>query len=483
MFKYYNYLGFYSKYFTENDGNIKLFKNFEQSINTFEKRDIDITAIIEFVNRFYFFGDRSIVQNLYHTPWLSRLNNDSWESDLIDDSKTNIASEKEFMEVFLNILEEEIIDYIGTSKKIGLLLSGGMDSRIVAAILKKLNVENKINVEITGLTWGGNNSRDVIYSKKICELYKWDFKHFDITPETLNKNIMLAAINGCEYSPVHLHAMQDVSNETDLDLILAGSFGDSIGRAEYSGKHVSDIESIGKHIINKFYLINHDLFINNIKNVQSDLVQYYKKFPRKEEYSLLELERQIHYMRRELNSCMAVINEKIPLQQIFTSPKIYNFVLNTDPKFRNDNLYYLLLEKVDKKLLNIPWARTGKPYLNNSIQADNYDKEYHNYGKWIKNDLSDVVEEKILNANIEKLNIFNMSSIRNMIIYNKKYGTDKLNRADELLIWLASLSDMIGIYEVKGINDKKENILKKFKNSIASKVYLFTYLNAIKYLK
>jgi len=484
MFKNYDYLGFHTKYYKNNINGIKLYKTFKESMEINQKSNVDVVSIIEFINRFYFFGDRTIVDNIYQTPWLSKIEDGIWKSASLTNTVTEINSEDEFMKKFLYLIEKEIKSYIGESKNIGILLSGGMDSRVVASIVNKLNLEDKISVNVTALTWGMANSRDVIYSQQIVNLYGWEFVHFEITPETLYRNINIAAQNGCEYSPVHLHNMYEVANQDNLDLILAGSFGDSIGRAEYSGKHASKLKSIGKNIQNKFQLLNNKLYSQNFKFLQDDLDMYYKKYPKRTKQSQFELERQIHYMRKELNSCMSIIDEKIPLYQVFTSPEIYNFVFNTNSKYRTDKLYYLLLEHIDEKLLTLPWARTGKPYLCiDDYKVDNYTKNYHNYGKWIKEDLSEKIEKKIFNGNLESLNIFNMFALRNMIQYNKKYGTDKLNRVDELLIWLASLSDMLGIYKIENRTIGEDGLCSKTYQNILSKMQLLIYLNGIRWLK
>jgi len=483
MFEYYNHLGFHTKYYIRINNEIKLYNSFEEAIQKVDNKKVDATSIIEFVNRFYFFGDRTIIENLYHTPWLAKLEKNKWCFDKIEDKSLSITSVEEFSELFLMYVEKEILNYIKNYKNIGILLSGGMDSRIVAMILNKLNKEKKLNLNITAITWGEENSRDVIYAKQIANYYNWDFKYFPITVDTLRKNIILTSKYGCEFSPVHLHAMEDVSNIQKIDLILAGSFGDSIGRAEYSSVHASKLKSIGSHIVNKFFLIKPSLFKQNIKNVKKDLEIYYNRFPRKNKYSLYELERQIHYMRKELNVCMNVINEKIPLYQVFTSPQVYKLVFNTPLKFRNDRLYYILLKKYDEFLLEIPWARTGQIYLSNQKKAlDNFKKDYHSYGKWIKNDLSSFIEDKLFNGNIEKLNLFNMESIKNMYYYNKKYGTDKLNRVDELLVWLVSLSYLIENYKLKGIDDRKIKDFNKIID-IKSKITLISYFYAIRILK
>jgi len=180
---------------------------------------------------------------------------------------------------------------------------------------------------------------------------------------------------------------------------------------------------------------------------------------------------------------MSVVNEKIPLKQVFTSPMVYNFVLNTDTKFRNNNLYILLLNKIDKRMLAIPWARTGRPYLDNNCKSDNYAKDYHAYGSWIKNELFDTIKGKIFNGNLDSLNIFNMTSISNLIEYNKKYGTDDINRVDELLVWLVSLSEMVEMYNIKTNSNKEETAMDKFNSAVVSKVYLFAYFNARKYFR
>jgi hypothetical protein len=484
MFKNYDSLGFHTRYYRNNVNDIELYKTFKDAKSIEKEANIDVVSIIEFINRFYFFGDRTIVDDIYQTPWLSRIEDGTWKSSLLSNTKTEIKSEKMFMRKFLCLIENEIKSYIGESKNVGILLSGGMDSRIVAAIVNKLNIEHKMSINVTALTWGIDNSRDVIYSKKIADMYDWKFIHHEITPETLYRNISITAENGCEYSPVHLHNMHEVSNQENIDLILAGSFGDSIGRAEYSGKHASELKSIGGNIQNKFQLLNNRLYSKYFKFIDGDLNMYYDKYPEHTKQSQFELERQIHYMRKELNSCMSIIDNKIPLYQVFTSPETYNVVFNTDYKYRTDNLYYLLLEHVDKELLTIPWARTGKPYLyEGDYQVDNYAKNYHNYGKWIKEDLSKEIEKKILNGNLESLNIFNISAIKNMMKYNKKYGTNSLNRADELLIWLASLSDMLEIYTIEKTAIQKDNFFNRNYQNILSKCQLFIYLNGIRLLK
>lgn len=62
-------------------------------------------------------------------------------------------------------------------------------------------------------------------------------------------------------------------------------------------------------------------------------------------------------------------------------------------------IYYHILNQYSSELLEIPWARTGCRYL--SENSDNYLKNYHNYGKWIKEDINHIIKEKVLSSYIK----------------------------------------------------------------------------------
>ena len=479
MFKNYNNLGFHSKYYTIKDTKIDINTTFSNSISTIKNKEIDVTAIIEFINRFYFFSDRTIIKTLLKTPWLAKSNTSftKREYNKIIDEPLPIKSEEEFFNIFIEKIKNEIVSYIGESKSIGILLTGGMDSRVVAAIVNKLNNNNRINTKVQALTWGMENSRDVVYAQRIAEKYNWGFKSFELTPEILKENIEVTANEGCEFSPIHLHGMINISKQSGLDLILAGSFGDSIGRAEYSGTHASKLSSLGDGISNKFFFIKKSNINAHISDVKGDIKRYSELFKRKLTYSNYEIEQMAHYMRKELNPCMTLIDRKIPLFQVFSAPEVYNFVLNVPIKYRNDKLYYNVLKTVDSSLLEIPWARTGKQYLNeeNSTIDTQYTKKYHQYGKWIRNDLADYINELIFNGNIEKLNIFNMKAIKYAIKINKKSKTNNSNRIDELIVWLASLSLMIEKHNIKGVKNQK-NKSNDYISLLKSKIYTLLYI-------
>ncbi len=482
MFKNYNSLGFHSKYFIIEDSKFKIMRSFSEAILNKKNNEIDVVALIEFVNRFYFFGDRTLFKDLQKTPWLAQPNTKQtgWDYAVVDDNEIKISSEEEFAKAFINRIENEIVNYIGKSARTGILLTGGMDSRVVAALVHKLNKEKRINTSVVAYTWGMPLSRDVVYAKRIADKYAWEFKSFELSAEILKQNIRATAQEGCEFSPIHLHGVLEIAKQNDIDVILAGSFGDSIGRAEYSGTHASQLKSLGEDIVNKFGFLDQSVFNQNLSFVKNDLLHYASLFPRQQAYSNFEIEHMAHYMRRELNPCMTLIDREIPLFQVFSSPEVYNLVLNVPLLYRNDKLYYNVLTTVDRDLLQIPWARTGKLYLDETGEEDTtHTKDYHDYAKWIRQDLSLYLEKLIFNGNLEKLQVFNMPIIRFAFQFNKRFHSKGTNRIDELMVWLASLSLLLDEVEIKTTIKKTPTCVLR---SIKTKLQIMLY-SAVTHLK
>src|SRR5690606_17323072 len=244
LFNNYNNLGFHNPYFIYNT-NINTFKQFKNAIKTNETaQNIDLTSIVELLNNNYIFGDRTLVHGINKSPWMAYPSSDSldwvYNNDLPKHEK-NILSQEEIAQTLYKLHQEELSQYIKNSERIGILLSGGMDSRIVAGLLHQ-HMQIKAGYapqQVVAFTWGLSESRDVVYASRIARKYKWKWIHLEVNENQLAENVNICAENGCETSPIHLHAIPKISNYRGVDCIVAGSFGDSIGRGEYSGKKVT----------------------------------------------------------------------------------------------------------------------------------------------------------------------------------------------------------------------------------------------------
>lgn len=467
-FKFYNHLGFHGQFYTINMGHIELHDSFDSAVKSVSPV-LDVPAVLESVMRRNILGNRTIVKNVYKSPWMAKPNPTLTEWDYYDipKHKRNVYSLKETSDVFLGHLKSEISDYLGESKNIGILLTGGMDSRMVAGVLDLLTKEQKYkDLQITALTWGKEKSRDTVYAKRIAERLGWQWVGLELNSSDLERNIEATAIRGCEFSPIHLHSMLKVRDLKKLDCVLAGSFGDSIGRGEYSGKSVLKLNDIRSKFSNENGFIKQTLINKYMSEVNKDVEEYWKIFPFSYKYEKFERDYQIHYMRRNLNSCLSVINEAIPVYQVFSNPNTFGFIWSLDPTIRNNDIYKNLMKSFDTDLSDIPWARTGLIYDEMDGVPDDLAKKSHSYSDWIKNEVYMQIRALVLSDTIESLNVFNMSAIEKYLnLMKKSYYIPNL-AYEERLVWLAALSKAVDYFNIESQVSKSNGSIVDKLNSI-----------------
>lgn len=455
-FNYYNHLGFYSKFYTKANEKIATYDLLQDALKVKNTCNyVNITSIVSILNKGFIIGDGTIINDVFKSPWMAKPNTllEDWDYFKVAQHKEKILPLDDIGDTFLNLLRTEIIDYVSDKKKIGVLLTGGMDSRIIAGVLDSLIKDNEISdIEVTGLTWGNKNSRDVVYAERIANRMNWQWKHIENTAEDLKNNIELSAIRGSEYSPIHLHAMFKVRQEKNLDCILAGSFGDSIGRGEYSSRTVVQLKEIRKNINNDLGFLKSNIVETYLSNINTEVEKYWKLFKKEKSYQQIEQDYQIHYMRRLLNSCLSVVNEEIPLYQVFSSPKVLEFIWSLSHKLRDNSIYKNILSKFPTDLTDIPWARTGLIYDKTSGKPDEYEKSHHSYSDYINEDLFEHIKKSVLSSQIESLGVFNMKTLEILFKYMKSKYYVRNKVIEERIIWMASLSRTIEMYDIKSNN-------------------------------
>ncbi|SZD72072.1 asparagine synthetase B [Candidatus Ornithobacterium hominis] len=445
MFNNYQNLGFNNPYFFKEKNKLIISSHFEDILNMFNKSlTLDPTTFVEVLNKNFALGDRTIIKGINKTPWLSKPNEDftDWERadipkhDYIKNDTKSIANE------LFQRLKDEVFEKTKNANEIGILLSGGMDSRMAAGVLDYLIKENKITPNVHAYTWGLTNSRDVQYAKKIATRLNWEWTHFTVDGNDILNNIKETALHGCEYSPMHLHAIPKVRDFTSADIIIGGSYGDSIGRAEYGGVHVSNLAPINQGIQNIASLILEEVYSDTLSEIQSDIDRYHKLFPAKEKYMQNEFDYQLHYMRRQLNPCMELLTKKTKFYQLFTHPNTFRYMWSIDTSLRNDELYIHLLEFFKTDLKDIPWARTGLRYGIKKGSTDNYTKAHHRYKEILQFDILDEIREITLTQKLKNTGIINYQNLEKLFDLVQKYPMNNFYYTEKLA-WLASVSTLL----------------------------------------
>lgn len=399
----------------------------------------------------YLLGNRTLIDGVCRAPWLAKQDDEKdWMQEKLPKHGSYKPSDPElFSSSLKQALVEEVQCYIRDAKTVGILLSGGMDSRVVAGIVRYIQQELGYGFKVVGLTWGNENSRDVVYSKLITDRFGWERRHFPLNPEVLLRNIRHMGRMGAEVSPLHLHAMPDVALTSNVDVILAGSYGDMVGRAEFSGRHLTQLQPLLTKQKDRFGILREQLLKDVEKGLKSDLKDSPNLSENISRVRRLEIEQHCHYTRRMLQCCMTTISEYKPFYQVFTSPNVFGLMWNLAPSVRDNRWYSYLLSDLPGNLLEVPWARTGKRYDDPQGQGDELSKSYHEYGRWLRNDLRSEIIERVNSNTIRSLGIFNDRGLDLALSAWKRSKTNSVNSLDELFSWIASLYDFIEIYEIK----------------------------------
>ncbi|WP_201618892.1 asparagine synthase-related protein [Psychrobacter maritimus] len=442
--------------------------------------ELDETALVTKMCIPFLIGDRTLIQGVSKTPWVSNYKGKGrWVPHYLPPHGNLIPEKNAFTIKFKEALLAEARDYIEGKKNIGILLSGGMDSRILAGVIRELQLTDRPEINVVCLTWGASDSRDVVYAQRIAQQFGWEIVHYPLSPETLLRNIKFSGMHGAEFSAFHLHAMEDVANTPNLDAILAGSYGDSVGRAEFSGSHVTKLKPVLPKILDKYGVLNSTSLQTAKRELRNDVIDSAHILQSTSVLRQREIEQEMHYMRRMLQACMQTIAIKTPVYQLFTSPDVFGLMWGLDPEVRNNDWYALLLQQLPGELLNIPWARNGKLYHQQDKPAlDNLSKSYHQYGKWLRSDLKQEVLNRLNSDAIRNLSIFNDKGLDRLIKNWEKAITTGINSVDESVVWLCSLHDMIEVYDISRTPISTQNSLVDTVRGCVGDLYATTFIRA-----
>src|SRR5699024_2511897 len=126
--------------------------NFEEIIKRIPKqeRELDIQAVIEILMRRYIIGHKTLIKSVNRAPWLAEYDDKSngWSYFEIPPHGNKLVDPKEAAITLKDLLYEEVLTFIGSARRVGILLSGGMDSRILAGILRETQFKKDFNGDV-----------------------------------------------------------------------------------------------------------------------------------------------------------------------------------------------------------------------------------------------------------------------------------------------------------------------------------------------
>jgi len=452
-----NFGGFCPYYYIDDDtGQIVVGDTAEEMISSMpkHKRKIDPAACMSLFCFNWPLGDRTLIQGLQRMPWHSALGADG----IIDRHRPiphghRLAEPVQIAEDLLSCLQEELSFYIEKYKRVWILLSGGLDSRVTAGVVR--TIQSDFNADIAAISWGIEKSRDVVYAKQIAKKYGWEWHHLPYDEELLWNNLSIAAEwGGAEVAGVHLHAIHKLDKFVGPDdLVIASSWGDSIGRAEFSGRHL--INTSLRPIINKHLLIHRSIVGECLRLAESDRKLAWASEPDCSNHIITELDAQENYMRRMISHAMNYVMRFCHLEQSFTSDKCVSTMWSYSPICRQTEVYFRLFEKLDPFLFNLPWARTGIAPSGTREKNMELETSYHKWGCWMRQGKRFELKKLVCEGGLSELGIFNMSQIKQCYSAWLKEPLDSVGLT-ETILQLASIELLRRRFDIVSAGDRTD---------------------------
>jgi hypothetical protein len=407
-----------------------------------DKPSIDYTTVLSALALGQAPSNRTIINEVVRDSWVKDISDDfrSGELRLFGTEKYRLP---EMADIFIKAIEEEIKVVCSKHSTIHLLLTGGLDSRLYAAVLNDLVRKEEVTSHVYTYTWGLEDSRDVVYAQRIAAKYDWEWTHIPLSANNVLENITVAVDLGLLHSPEMLHSMPRLHDYIKSPgAVIAVSFGDSIGRGEFSNLHLLELRDKRRAITNPFGLFSKEAYPLHRTQLEEDITRLYNlngTIGNLPSYVKNELWMQGFRMRNGLCHAMTIFaKNKVEYYQGMTSYNIVSFIWSLHPAFRGDKMYEYILGHVFTETLDIPWARNNKLITGARVRND-YKPAYHNYSLWSANELFDYTESLVLSSEITNSGYFDNEALK-LLRDKVARSSVRVGRINDIWLYLSSLS-------------------------------------------
>ncbi|OJX39535.1 MAG: hypothetical protein BGO78_13575 [Chloroflexi bacterium 44-23] len=225
-------LGLYPLYYAQSGAGIIFASNIkallvDQNVN----RTVDQTAIAEFLTFDHILWQRTLLESVKLMPQASIFIFSGQHLEIRPYYHFDyllefpIKKDEEYIDELNFLMRQAIQRQMNGNFEKGLLLSGGLDSRYILALITE-NPDDKLHT----FTWSIPNSDDARFAKECAQLAKSDHHFFTLEPDWLvdkaEKAVSLTSGNG---NVINLHAFATLEQEAAISpVIYKGFMGDAM---------------------------------------------------------------------------------------------------------------------------------------------------------------------------------------------------------------------------------------------------------------
>jgi len=160
------------------------------------KKNINYDSVSELFNFGHLFENKTMFKDIHRLPEASYLEfkdgkisiHKYWDSPYIEENYLRTDYSRKEIDNYIDEMQQIILtatkkQLVNNTDSIVLSLSGGLDSRFVAALIDKVGIKNTIS-----FTMGEFNSEDAVYAKLVAEALGINHKIFNVKPENIWKD-------------------------------------------------------------------------------------------------------------------------------------------------------------------------------------------------------------------------------------------------------------------------------------------------------
>lgn len=428
---------------------------------------INYDAISELFSYGHLFGHKTLFSKIAQLPEASYLvlsNNkinifkywdfpeyaDAYKKDWPNKKTINDITD-EFIAVFTTAMKR---NFTKNNDKILLSLSGGLDSRYVAAFAKKLGVN-----PLVAFTMGADSSEDQIYAKQVSEILGIQHNQFVINPQNIWRDAErfgyysdnMSMING----PIQgFEAIESFSGKTEVTIasqMCDALFGSTLVRKKFKSlidkkefdeeakKTLTDCFNIFK--ASDLDLIFTKDFNNKIKNRSNEIPQQYINSTNIPIHAYLNMLINEHVRRGTLGGNL-MYNLYMETRMPSYDNDVIDFAYRLPLKLREYQYLYRGaftrlfpdLAKIKREHFNIPIDASITRYKLSTLEKkitvvlknspansiinkiNKYNRpSYVNYNGWFKNELNRNMKDILLNKKTLSRGVFNEDGLKLLI--------------------------------------------------------------------
>ena len=444
---------------------------------TFE-RMVDDRSVADFFSFGYILGTKTFFRGIELLPPASILTYNTgyisieqyWDFNF--DEGYEDYSEKYYVENLSKLILQAVERQMKGTHRIGVPLSGGLDSRtIVASISKK-------HYPIHTFTFGKPNCDDAKFAQMVADKLGTHHHFFEFKPDDIASYAKKAVyITDGMLNCVHAHRMQtyDAAREfMDVglighagDLIIGGSYIDNkILTAKNDSEFIHAVYDImvgefSEEFINELFKKSYYTKINySIFESLKELLQNYndKLFANRSDHFFLHLSR---VTRFTING-LIIMHSELEYRCPFYDNDFMNFVFTIPINHRvNSKIYIKTIKKSFPGITKVPWQKTGMPITAHNLQLKIHSKmggvkrrinritkktifentkDYANYDDWMRNNkkLREYVLNILLGERALERRYFNHECVKKIIdlhMSGKKNYSELIGRLLTFELW------------------------------------------------